>query len=100
MNLPKKIATMITTGKVPNISRVNSTAQLVSQCFDNYDCTGSARAIEKFVDECNLADQIEVGRGFVRKKFKSLEKLVREQPEIVQRYRNVFRGTIFENQTS
>ena len=33
------------------LSRVNSTVKLVSQCFDNYDCTGSARAIEKFVDE-------------------------------------------------
>ncbi len=33
------------------LSRLNSTAKLVSQCFDNYDCTGSARAIEKFVDE-------------------------------------------------
>ncbi|WP_413441666.1 glycosyltransferase family 2 protein [Synechococcus sp. MIT S1220] len=58
------------------------------------------RGFEKFLDECNLENQLEVGRESVRKKFRALEALLQEQPDIIDRYSNVFNGTVFEKKAS
>ena len=61
-------------------------------------CLGYQQGYENFIDECNLDVQIEVGRQFVIQRFDSLKELIHERPELVQRYKRVFRGTMFERQ--
>ena len=58
------------------------------------------RGFEQFLDECNLEKQLDIGRESVRKKFRALENLLQEQPDIIERYSNVFRGTVFEKMAS
>ena len=50
----------------------------------------------KFVDECNVGDEIALGQTFVKQRYNELVKLVDSQPEILQRFGHVFKGTVFE----
>ena len=53
------------------------------------------RGYERFINKCNLGDEILQGQAFVKQKYKDLEQLVAQQPELLKQYRDVFKGTVF-----
>ena len=54
------------------------------------------RGFDEFVNQCDVGDEIVKGQADVRERYKELERLVNAQPDILQRFSNVFRGTVFE----
>ena len=54
------------------------------------------RNFEHFINKCNLGNEILKGQNFVRQKYKDLEQLVAQKPDLVRQYSEVFKGTVFE----
>jgi hypothetical protein len=54
------------------------------------------RNFEHFINKCNLGNEILKGQNFVRQKYKDLEQLVAQKPDLVKQYSEVFKGTVFE----
>ena len=63
-------------------------------------CRDYQKGFNCFISDCDLAGEIEKGRNFVRNKYKELEKLLTDNPELLNQYNNVFRGTVFSNHLS
>ena len=63
--------------------------------IDSEICRKYQQGYEQFVDDCKLAIEIEAGQSFVRSKFKELEQLVNNQPDLLDQYSSVFKGTVF-----
>ena len=64
--------------------------------INRYQVRKYQRNFERFVNRCNLSDEILQGQNFVRQKYKELEKLISQQPELLKQYSEVFKGTVFE----
>ncbi len=58
-------------------------------------CIEYQQGFDRFVDECNLTDEISAGQKFIREKYKALEQLLDKHPDILKRYSQVFSGTRF-----
>ena len=63
-------------------------------------CARYQQGLIRFIDRCNIGEEILNGQNFVRTKFKELERLVDQQPDLLKRYSDVFKGTVFERQDS
>ena len=85
-------------GYLPRVSMPHTIGPVYEYKISQERCLGYQQGYENFIDECNLDVQIEVGRQFVIQRFDSLKELIHERPELVQRYKRVFRGTMFERQ--
>lgn len=54
------------------------------------------RNFEHFINKCNLGNEVLKGQNFVRQKYKDLEQLVAQKPNLLKQYSEVFKGTLFE----
>ena len=54
------------------------------------------RNFEHFINKCNLGNEVLKGQNFVRQKYKDLEQLVAQKPNLLKQYSEVFKGTVFE----
>ena len=60
-------------------------------------CRNYHKGFKRFIEDCNLAEEIKSGQKFVKKRYKELEQLVNDNPDLLKQYSTVFRGTVFES---
>jgi len=82
-------------GYIPTTKSFRKIGDSFEFTIEKKRCIQYQRGFDRFVDQCNLYDEIEAGQKFIREKYKALEELLDKHPEILKHYSQVFKGTIF-----